>query len=112
MKLYKVKVNGKVYEVELETVEEIKGSITPSKTESPQHVINNNRQAVVAPMQGTILKSHVSVGSKVTKGTLLFVLEAMKLENEILAPHDGVITELLVSVGQKVDLNQQLLILG
>ena len=111
MKLYKVKVNGKVYEVELETVEEIKGSITQTKMETSQ-TVNNNHQAVVAPMQGTILKSHVKVGSKVTKGTLLFVLEAMKLENEILAPHDGIITELLVSPGQKVDLNQQLLILG
>ncbi|PKL00695.1 MAG: acetyl-CoA carboxylase biotin carboxyl carrier protein subunit [Tenericutes bacterium HGW-Tenericutes-1] len=112
MKLYKVKVNGKVYEVELETVEEVKGSITPSTTEQPKKEVKLDGHAVVAPMQGTILKSHVQVGTKVSKGTKLFVLEAMKLENEILAPHEGVVTEILVAPGQKVDLNQHLLILG
>ncbi len=112
MKLYKVKVNGKVYEVELEAIEEVKGSIAPTPSEQPKKEIKSNGHAVVAPMQGTILKSHVQVGSKVTKGTKLFVLEAMKLENEILAPHDGVVSEILVTPGQKVDLNQHLLILG
>ncbi len=112
MKLYKVKVNGKMYEVELEAVEEIKGSLTSSTTETVPKEVKSNGHAVVAPMQGTILKAHVQVGSKVMKGTKLFVLEAMKLENEILAPIDGTILQLLVVPGQKVELNQHLLILG
>lgn len=111
MKLYKVKVNGKVYEVELETVEEINKSMTPSLVQSKKEELSSGTP-VVAPMQGTILKSHVQVGSKVTKGTKLFVLEAMKLENEILAPKDGIVSEILVTSGQKVDLNQHLLIIG
>lgn len=111
MKLYKVNVNGKVYEVELETVEEINKSMTPSLVQPKKEELSSGTP-VVAPMQGTILKSHVQVGSKVTKGTKLFVLEAMKLENEILAPKDGIVSEILVTSGQKVDLNQHLLIIG
>jgi len=112
MKLYKVKVNGKVYEVELETVEEIKGSIVSSSIESTPKTVKSNGHPVLAPMQGAILKVLVQEGTKVTKGTKLLVLEAMKLENEILAAMDGTVIQLLVVPGQKVELNQQLLILG
>lgn len=112
MKLYKVKVNGKVYEVEVESVTESKGTIKEEITAKPLSSSSSSGQTVSSPMQGTILKSHTQKGKTVKKGSVLFVLEAMKLENEILAPADGTIQEVLVSVGQKVDANQPLLIIG
>jgi len=111
MKIYKIKVNGKVYEVEVESVTESKAKITEEITAKP---LTNQAsgQSVNSPMQGTILKSHAQKGKTVKKGSVLFILEAMKLENEILAPADGIIQDILVSVGQKVDVNQTLLIIG
>lgn len=111
MKLYKIKVNGKVYEVEVESVTESKATIKEEITAKPLSS-STSGQTVASPMQGTILKSHAQKGKTVKKGSVLFVLEAMKLENEILAPADGTIQDILVSVGQKVDANQPLLIIG
>lgn len=110
MKLYKVKVNGKVYEIELESVTETKNPITSEITAKP--LTSSSTHSVNSPMQGTILKVHAQKGKAVKKGSVLFILEAMKLENEILAPVDGVIQEVLTTVGQKVDANQLLVIIG
>ncbi|MBQ0064982.1 MAG: biotin/lipoyl-binding protein [Firmicutes bacterium] len=55
-----------------------------------------------APMPGTILKVNVHSGDKVKAGDILFVLEAMKMENEIVAPQDGTITSVCVSTGDSV----------
>ena len=112
MKLYKTKVNGKIYEVEVESVTESKDSIKTSETSKmvPEKPITGS--TIKAPMQGTIIKTQAKVGTRVSKGHVLFVLEAMKLESEILSPIDGVIQELYVKVGQKVDANQPLLIIG
>ena len=112
MKIYKVKVNGKLYEVELESVTESTQTITAPVQEKPKAEVQSAGASVLAPMQGTILKAHVTPGTKVKKGTLLFILEAMKLENEILSPSDGTIKQVMVAVGQKVDVNQILLIVG
>ena len=114
MKIYKVKVNGKVYEVELESVTESTAPISAPKTEVKETPVQKPSEGykVVAPMQGSIIKSNIQVGSKVAKGSVLVVLEAMKLENDILSPIDGVIKQLHVAVGQKVDANQLLVIVG
>ena len=111
MKKYIVNVNGKRYEVELESVETKEGSVASKPTE-PKIETKSEGHTVVAPMQGTIIKSNVQVGSQVHKGTKLFILEAMKLENEILAPHDGVVKAVLVNQGQAVDLHQPLIVIG
>lgn len=60
---------------------------------------------IVAPMPGNILKVNCQNGSAVKAGDILFVLEAMKMENEILAPHDGTITSVVVAKGATVDTN-------
>ena len=112
MKLYKVKVNGKVYEVEVESVTETKGSVTQDVTAKPLASSTPSTHQVNSPMQGTILKVHAQKGKAVKKGSVLFILEAMKLENEILAPADGVVVDVLTTVGQKVDANQLLVIIG
>ena len=54
-------------------------------------------------MPGTILKVNVTQGAAVKKGDILVVLEAMKMENEILAPKDGTVAQIVVSKGATVD---------
>ena len=65
---------------------------------------------IVAPMQGTIVKVHHKAGENVESGTPLFILEAMKMENEIKAPTGGAIVELRVQPGDKVSSGQVLAI--
>lgn len=58
---------------------------------------------VTSPMPGTILKVNVSVGQKVSKGDVLCVLEAMKMENDIVSPDDGTVAGMSVSKGSSVN---------
>lgn len=71
----------------------------------PQPVSDGNSEGEVieCPMPGTILKVNVSAGSTVKKGDVLFVLEAMKMENEIMASRDGKITHVGVTKGTVVN---------
>ena len=112
MKIYKVKVNGKVYEVELESVSEKEGTIAAPVQAAPVQAAPAGGVAVKAPMQGTIVKVNVSEGAQVKKGQCVAILEAMKLENEIVATADGVVKQVLVSKGQSVNNQQDLLIIG
>ena len=66
----------------------------------------------VSPMPGTILKVLVSQGQAVKAGDVLFILEAMKMENEIVAPRDGVVNQVVVSKGNTVDTGATLVLLG
>jgi acetyl-CoA/propionyl-CoA carboxylase biotin carboxyl carrier protein len=63
---------------------------------------------ITSPMPGTVLVVKASAGDRVTAGTPLLVVEAMKMEHTITAPVDGVLTELHVQAGQQVALNQPL----
>lgn len=113
MKVYKINVNGKSYVVEIESVTE---KDTPKNTPKPVELKTESKpssgEKVYAPMQGTITKVSATFGSKVKKGSVLFILEAMKLENEIIAAQDGTILELHVKAGDKVDSGQLLLVIG
>ena len=60
-------------------------------------------ETINAPMPGTIVNVQVKAGDAVTKGQVLLVLEAMKMENEIMSPRDGVIAGVHVSKGESVD---------
>lgn len=66
-------------------------------------------EIVKAPMPGTILNVKVSQGSKVKKGDILLILEAMKMENEIVAPSDGTVAQLFVSNGSSVSTGDNLI---
>jgi biotin carboxyl carrier protein len=62
-------------------------------------------------MPGTILKITVSVGDRVKEGDVLIILEAMKMENEIMAPNDGVISQISVAVGASVETGDVLIVM-
>ena len=69
-------------------------------------------EQVVSPMPGTMVKINVSAGKAVKSGEVLAVLEAMKMENEIMAPHDATVVQVLVDVGSKVDTGTPIIVLG
>ena len=75
-------------------------------------VVTGAGDPVNAPMPGTILKVNVTANQTVKAGTVLCVLEAMKMENEIMAPKDGTVTQVLVSNGSKVDTGAPLVVLA
>lgn len=106
MKVYKIKVNGKTYKVELEAVEETKSAAPAPKAEEkkPEPVANGSAEGkeVLSPIQGQVVKVLVKPGDKVKKGTVLVVVEAMKLENDVVSPYDGEVSAVLVSKGQNV----------
>ena len=105
MKKYRVNVNGTVYEVELE---EITGAApaaaapVPAPAAAPAAAPAGGEK-VCAPMPGTILSVHVSNGSAVKKGDVLMILEAMKMENEIMAPRDGTVVSVSAIKGAAVE---------
>lgn len=113
MKIYKVKVNGKLYEVELESVTQNTQSIESNvQAAVPANQAVASGAVVKAPMQGTILDVKVKVGDFVKKGQSVFVLEAMKLENEIVSPADGVVKQVQVTKGQAVNNQDVLAVIG
>ncbi len=107
MKVYKVKVNNKVYEVELEKVTETSGSISVPAQTSANSNAPAGGNAVNSPMAGKIWKMLVSNGQSVNEGDCLCILEAMKMENEIVSPYSGTVN-VLVNQGDEVNSNQVL----
>ena len=107
MKAYKVTVNGTVYEITLEVVDKSEIKAAPAPTAAPVAAPVSAPAAgattVTAPMPGTILKVNVTNGQAVKKGDVLMVLEAMKMENEIMAPVDGTVGSVSVANGASVE---------
>jgi len=64
------------------------------------------RDAVVSPMQGTVLAIEIAEGDEVAAGQVLCIVEAMKMENEVHAPREGIVRELSVAAGQPVSTGQ------
>lgn len=116
MRKFNISVNGKSYEVD---VEEVGGVSTPAPTPvqtaapapkvapapkaAPKAAPVAGAKQVTAPMPGTIVSVKVNVGDKVEAGTLVAVLEAMKMENEIFAGVDGTVAGISVSAGDSVN---------
>lgn len=114
MKTYKVKVNGKLYEVQLEEVSENNEKIsTPAQAPASAPAPVQSGSAVIeAPIAGKVLAIKVNVGDVVKKGQIVAVIEAMKLENEIFASSEGTVKEIRASVGAMVNNKDALIILG
>ena len=104
MKVYKIKVNGKSYRVELEEIEQVDSAPLEEKRkqETKKIVDNSGVKEVVSPIQGQVTNIKVKVGDKVQKGDVLIIVEAMKLENEVVSPFEGQVAEILVTKGQNV----------
>ncbi|MGL5512913.1 MAG: biotin/lipoyl-containing protein, partial [Sporomusa sp.] len=69
-------------------------------------------QVVAAPMPGKILSINAKAGDAVKRGDVLLILEAMKMQNEIMAPADGTVSDIRVSAGQTVSTGDAMVILG
>ena len=96
MKKYRVTVNGTAYEIELE---ELTGAApAPAPAAAPA-----GGEQVTSPMPGTILSINVAAGDTVKRGQVLMVLEAMKMENEIMCPCDGKVASVNTSKGSSVE---------
>ncbi|MCM1227836.1 MAG: biotin/lipoyl-binding protein [Clostridium sp.] len=110
MKRFNITVNGKAYDV---AVEELDASSAPAPAAAPVQAAApapapaaqtaGEGEKVTAPMPGTILDVKVSVGDSVSKGDVIMILEAMKMENDIVASCDGKITSVLASKGSTVN---------
>ena len=126
---YEITLNGRRYEIEVEVttpmlLSEYQAfapaaapvavpSVAPAAAPaSPAPVAVGSGEQVTAPMPGNILKVNVNVGDKVAEGQVLVILEAMKMENEIMAPCAGTVTQLLVSRGTTVDTGAPMVIIG
>jgi len=133
MRKFLINVNGNQYEVEVEEITSSETSTKPqveysqpapkaerpapqpkqeAKAEAPKKVEAKAGQEVVkAPMPGTILSINVKEGDNVKKGQILLILEAMKMENEIVSPRDGKIAKVVVSKGSSVNTGDDMVII-
>lgn len=103
MKKYRVNVNGTNYEIALELVEESEVKNAAPAQAAPAAAVPAGGQQVKAPMPGNILSVNIVAGDTVKKGQILFILEAMKMENEIMAPADGKVAAVSVTKGATVE---------
>ena len=106
-----IQVNGSKYEVELEKKETKPQPII--RKPRPQAVKNEpvqpkaksssgNVKAINSPLPGNILEIKVSEGDSITKGAVVLIMEAMKMENNIICEYDGIVSAIKVKTGQSV----------
>lgn len=122
---YELTLGGRTYEVEVELaapmlMQEFQpyapapaAPVTPAAPAAPSAVpsATGDGESVDAPMPGNILKVNVVSGQTVKAGDVLVILEAMKMENEIMAPKNGTVTQVLVSKGSTVDTGAPLVVI-
>lgn len=127
---YRITLNERTYEVEVEVCEPMALAeftsfapveaapvaaapveAAPVAAAAPAPVLTGAGDVVPAPMPGTILKVAVEKGQAVKEGQLLVILEAMKMENEILSPKNGTITQVLVQQGVTVNTGDPLVMI-
>lgn len=120
MSKYRITLNGKTYEMDVEAVDGSMPAATPKAAPAPAAApkaapapvasapvaSSNAAGAVNSPMPGTILKVNKNVGDSVNAGEAVVVLEAMKMENDIPAPKAGVIKTIAVNKGDAVAAGQ------
>ena len=138
MKKYKVTLNGRTYEVEVEAGKAMlvpeyaadapapaasapasapaaaAAPAAPAASTAPAAApaVQAAGETITAPMPGNILRIEVTNGAAVKAGQILIVLEAMKMENEILAPRDGTVAQIIVQKGSTVETGSPLVVLA
>lgn len=105
MKKYHVNVNGNDYEVAIELISESEAKATTSQKaiESLPTTSSLGGEKITSPMPGNILNINVAAGDVVKKGQILMILEALKMENEIMSPIDGTIVSIHTTKGATVE---------
>lgn len=105
MKKYHVNVNGNDYEIAIELIDESEAKAAiPAKAAAPVSPSTPaGGEKITSPMPGNILSVNVSAGDTVKKGQILMILEAMKMENEIMSPIDGTIVSVHTAKGATVE---------
>ena len=111
MKKYKVNVNGTVYEVEIEEMTGVPAA-APVAAPAAAPAAPAVGERISSPMPGNILDVRAAVGQSVKKGDVLMILEAMKMENEIMCPCDGKVISVNVTKGTTVESGTLLCVIG
>lgn len=124
---YKVTLNNRTYEVEVEAgramlIDEYEAyapapiapaaPVAAAPAAAAPAVSVAAGEVVKSPMPGNILKINVSLGQKVNEGDALLILEAMKMENEVVAPKSGTIAQIIVSKGAVVETGAPLIVIA
>ncbi|QJW47741.1 biotin/lipoyl-binding protein [bacterium BFN5] len=130
MKKFIITFKGQQYELDVEEVNSVdavraatasvasvpQASPAPAKTivpkPTPAAAVSFGKETLNAPMPGKILSVNVKPGESVKRGAVLMILEAMKMQNEIVAPHDSQISEVCVSTNAVVSTGDVLLVFG
>lgn len=116
MKKYRVNVNGSLYEIEIEEMDASAAkrapAAAPAPAAKPAAAPVGAGTKVNAPMPGTILDVKVQAGQSVKRGQVLVILEAMKMENEIVATKAGTVAQVAVSKGAVVETGAPLVVIA
>lgn len=129
MRKFMINVNGNSYEVEVEEVTEggpvsrpaapapkasVAAPAAPKaapKAEKKEVIVSQGQEVVEAPMPGNIWKLIAKEGDEVKAGDILLILEAMKMENEIVAPRDGIVSSVNTTEGSAVNTGDKLVVI-
>ena len=132
MRKFLINVNGNSYEVEVDEITEGGAAVAAPKSrpapaakaaapvakapaasaaKAPEATVSAGQEVIDSPMPGNIWKVLVAEGDSVKEGQALIILEAMKMENELVSPKDGVVSKILTSEGTSVDTGDKLVII-
>ena len=119
--IYKIPLNGKIYEVDVEygkavLVNEYDENDSPAPAVSAAPAITapaiTSGEPITSPLPGNVFKINVTEGERVVAGQVLLVIEAMKMENEVLAPRDGTVLQIMTKQGATLNTGDMLIVLG
>jgi oxaloacetate decarboxylase alpha subunit len=113
--MFRVKVNGKSYDVQVDEMGAVESAAPATASPAPEAApaaSGGDGQPVPAPLAGSIWKVNCAVGDSVSEGDVIVILEAMKMETEVVSPFSGSVKSIAVKQGDKVNPGDTLLTIG